>query len=126
MSDILTGILQIAIVAKDIDRATAFYRDQLGLRFLFNAPSMAFFDCGGIRIYIDANAGSSAAGAPSIYFRTGDIDLAHRTFKERGVEIHQAPGVIARLPDRDVWLMWVKDTEGNLVGVMHEALKSAA
>jgi methylmalonyl-CoA/ethylmalonyl-CoA epimerase len=125
MAEVLTGIMQVAVIAKDIERATAFYRDKLGLRFLFNAPNMAFFDCGGIRIYVDANPGSTPGGG-SIYFKTDDIERAHQTFKARGVEIHQAPGVIARLPDRDVWLMWVRDSEDNLIGVMHEAVKSAA
>ena len=125
MADILTGILQVAIIAKDIERATSFYRDKVGLRFLFNAPNMAFFECGGVRIYIDANPGSShGPGYSSIYFRTDDIQAAHRTFKERGVSIHQEPGIIARLPDRDVWLMWIRDSEDNLVGVMHEAVKA--
>lgn len=126
MSNELTGVHQLAIVARDIDRATDFYRDKLGMRFLFKAPNMAFFECGGIRIYIDANPGSAQGGSPSIYFRTDDIHGAHRTFKERGVEIHQEPGVIARLPDRDIWLMWVRDSEGNLIGVMQEVPKSAA
>jgi methylmalonyl-CoA/ethylmalonyl-CoA epimerase len=123
----LTGILQVALPAKDIERATAFYRDQLGLAFLMKFPNMAFFDCGGTRIYLDATPSVVEAGGNSLlYFRTVDIERTHQSFKERGVTIQQPPQVIARLPDRDVWLMWLRDSESNLVGVMEEKAKPAA
>jgi methylmalonyl-CoA/ethylmalonyl-CoA epimerase len=121
MASELTGVLQLAIPAKDIERATAFYRDALGLRFLMNGPNMAFFDCAGIRLYLDANPGTVEAGKNSmIHFRADNVEQAHSTFKDRGVTIHQAPQVIASLPDRDVWLMWIRDSESNLLGVMEE------
>ncbi len=121
MPAIFTGILQIAIPAKDIERATAFYRDKLGLQFLFNAPHMAFFDCGGVRLYIDANPGVKDPGGNTlVYFRAENIDSAHSQLKDSGVEIHQVPGIIAKLPDRDVWLMWIRDSESNLLGIMEE------
>lgn len=124
MPAILTGITQIAIPAKDIERATAFYRDTLGMTFLFNAPNMAFLDCGGIRVYLDANPGGKDSGGNSlIYFKTGDIEGAHAELKEKGTAIHQAPGIIAKLPDRDVWLMWIRDSEGSLLGIMEERKK---
>jgi len=124
MPAILTGITQIAIPTKDIERATAFYRDTLGMTFLFNAPNMAFLDIGGIRIYLDANPGVKEPGGNSlIYFRTEDIDSAHSSLKEEGAAIHQAPGIIAKLPDRDVWLMWIRDSESNLLGIMEERKK---
>lgn len=62
MASELTGVLQIAIPAKDIERATGFYRDTLGLPLLMNGPNMAFFDCGGIRLYLDPNPGPVEAG----------------------------------------------------------------
>lgn len=124
MSGILNGVIQIAIPAKDINRATAFYRDTLGMTLLMNPPNMAFLDCGGIRIYLDANPGVAEAGGNSlIYFRTDDMDRAQSTLKEKGVAIHQAPAIIAKLPDRDVWLMWIRDSESNLLGIMEERRK---
>ena len=120
----LTGILQIAIPAKDIARATAFYRDVLELQFLMNGPNMAFFHCGGVRLYVDANPGVAESGGNSlIYFRTANIQREHSLFKERNVEIHQEPRVIASLPDRDIWLMWIRDSEKNLLGIMEERKK---
>ncbi|HXR98573.1 MAG TPA: VOC family protein [Terriglobales bacterium] len=124
MASELTGIQQIAIPAKDIVRATAFYRDELGFQFLMNGPNMAFFDCGGIRLYLDANPGNAETGKNSmIYFRAENIERAHASFRAMGVGIHQAPGIIASLPDRDVWLMWIRDSEENLLGVMEERRK---
>lgn len=125
MNPQLTGILQIAITVKEIDRAMAFYRDVLGLRLLMNAPNMAFFDCGGVRLYLASGEGTSQQGSSAfVYFRTGDIGGLAEALKEKGAAIHQEPHVIARMPDHDLWLMWVRDTEENLLGVMEERKKA--
>ena len=124
MSAQLTGILQIAITVQDLQRATAFYRDVLGLNLLMSAPSMAFFDCGGVRLYLARGEGTEhAASSASIYFRTSDMSNQLSTLKEKKVPIHQEPQVIARLPDHDLWLMWIRDSEGNLLGIMEERKK---
>lgn len=120
----LSGILQIAIPVKDIERATAFYRDAPEMQLLMNGPNMAFFNCGGVRLYLDANKGVvEASGNSLIYFRAGNIDKAYSLFKERSVKVHQEPRVIAALRDRDIWLMWIRDSEDNLLGVMEERKK---
>jgi methylmalonyl-CoA/ethylmalonyl-CoA epimerase len=118
----LDGLLQVAIAVKDLDRAVDFYRDKLAMTFLFKpAPTMAFLQCGATRVYLEANpTGVQAGGNSYLYFRAIDIDRAHANYKERGVEIQQAPHVLARLPDREVWLMWIKDSESNLIAVMQE------
>lgn len=117
----LTGILQIAITVTEIDRATAFYRDALGLPMLMTAPNMAFFNCGGVRLYLSSAQGSEHTGGNSfLYFRTPDIDAFLADAKAKQVSIHQEPQVIAQMPDHDLWLMWIKDSEGNLLGIMEE------
>jgi catechol 2,3-dioxygenase-like lactoylglutathione lyase family enzyme len=124
MTATLTGVLQIAITAKDIDRATAFYRDGLGLPLLMTAPNMAFFNCGGVRLYLSGAQGSDHGSSSSfIYFRTPDIDAFLADAKSKDVSIHQEPQIIARMPDHDLWLMWIKDSEDNLLGVMEERRK---
>jgi methylmalonyl-CoA/ethylmalonyl-CoA epimerase len=121
MSAQITGILQIAISVQDIDRATAFYRDVLGLRLLFNAPNMAFFDCGGVRLYLATGEGAEQHGASShIYFRSSDVAALSAALKEKSVSIHQEPHIIARMSDHDLWLLWIRDSEQNLLGVMEE------
>jgi methylmalonyl-CoA/ethylmalonyl-CoA epimerase len=119
----LTGIVQIAIPVRNIDRATAFYRDVLGLRMLMNGPNMAFFDCGGVRLYLASGPGTESHGAPAIYFRTGDIDKQFQELKKNNVHIHQEPHVIANLPAQELWLMWFRDSEENLLAIMEERKK---
>jgi catechol 2,3-dioxygenase-like lactoylglutathione lyase family enzyme len=119
----LSGILQIAIPVRDIERATAFYRDVLELRMLMNGPNMAFFDCGGVRLYLSCPEGAQSGEAPAIYFRTGNIDKQLETLKRRNVSIHQQPQVIANLPGQDLWLMWFRDSEENLLAIMEERKK---
>jgi predicted enzyme related to lactoylglutathione lyase len=124
MTATLTGVLQIAITAKDIDRAAAFYRDSLCLPLLMTAPNMAFFNCGGVRLYLSGAQGSDHNVSSSfIYFRTPDIDAFLADAKSKNVTIHQEPQIIARMPDHDLWLMWIKDSEGNLLGIMEERRK---
>lgn len=121
MNSKLTGILQIAIKVNDMERATAFYRDVLRLHLLMKAPTMAFLDCGGIRLYLACGEGAEHQGASScIYFRTGDMAGLLLALKAEGVSIHQEPQVIARMPDHDLWLMWIRDSEENLLGIMEE------
>lgn len=119
----LNGVIQIAIPARDIDRATAFYRDTLGLGVLMKGPNMSFLECGAIRIYLDANPRDTAGGNSLVYFRATNIEHAHAALKGSGVTIHQEPHVIASLTDRDVWLMWIRDSESNLLGIMEERPK---
>ena len=120
MNSQLTGILQIAIPVQDVARATAFYRDVLELKFLMEFPNMAFFDCGGVRLYLSGEGPGHASSNPYMYFKTPDIDRQWSILKERQVTIHQEPHIIARMPDHDLWLMWIKDSEGNLLGIMEE------
>ena len=122
----LTGILQIAIPAADIARATAFYRDVLELRFLMDGPNMAFFDCGGVRLYLASGEGAGQPGVTYLYFRTANIDQQFATLQERKVKIVRPPHIIANLPDQDLWLLWFRDSEGNLLGIMEEPKKSSS
>jgi len=118
----ISGVLQLAIPVRDISRATAFYRDALGLKFLMAAPNMALFDCGGVRLYLDANESSSQASPSNqfVYFRSTDILNHTSALKARNIAVHQEAHITARLPHAEVWLMWIRDSEGNLLGIMEE------
>jgi methylmalonyl-CoA/ethylmalonyl-CoA epimerase len=120
MSTLFSGILQIATTVKDIDRATSFYRDVLGLQVLMTPPNMAFFNCGGVRLYLSCGDGSEHGRNSYVYFRTSDMNTLLVELRAKTVSIHQEPQVIARMPDHDLWLMWIKDSEGNLLGIMEE------
>jgi len=118
----LHRIHQIAVTVQDVDRAAAFYRDALGMTFLFRAPpGLAFFDCGGIRLMLSLPEGAEVPqGNSIIYYGVDDIQRAHATLVERGVRFIGSPHVAARLPDRDVWLAEFRDSEGNVLALMSE------
>ena len=118
----LTHIGQIAINAKDIDRAVAFYRDTLGMRFLFQAPpKLAFFDCAGVRLMLNV-AEKAELDAPGsiVYYNVEDLEGAHMTLLERGVQFEHGPSLIARMPDHELWMAFFRDSEGNTLGLMSE------
>jgi methylmalonyl-CoA/ethylmalonyl-CoA epimerase len=121
MSGLIERIGQIAVIAQDVPRATAFYRDTLGLKFLFEAPGLAFFDCGGVRLMLSKPEGEGTANHTSIiYYKVEDIRAAHRVLEERGAEFVSPPHPVAKLPDHELWLAVLKDTEGNLLSLMSE------
>ncbi|HXY15783.1 MAG TPA: VOC family protein [Terriglobales bacterium] len=117
----ITGLGQIAINAHDIERATAFYRDKLGLRLLFTAGKLAFFDCGGVRLMLDV-AEKPEFDHPSsiLYFRVPDINAAYRLLVSNSVAFEDEPHVIARMPDHDLWMTFFRDSEHNLLALMSE------
>ena len=118
----LARIGQIAVTVHDLDRAIGFYRDTLGVPFLFQAPpQMAFFDCAGVRLLlgVPAEEGSNH-GSSVLYFAVDDIREAHEHLAGRGVAFSQDPHLVAKLPDREVWLAFFKDSEGNTLALISE------
>ena len=117
----LSAIGQIAVNVRDLDRAVAFYRDALGLPFLFQAPALAFFDCAGVRLMLGLPE-QAAHDHPSsiLYFTVPDLRLAYDTLAARGVAFIDEPHLIARMPDHELWMAFFTDTEGNTHGLMSE------
>src|ERR1700756_1739858 len=107
----LSRIGQIAINAHDVDRATAFYRDVLGLPHLFRAGQLSFFDCGGVRLMLD-KAEKPEFDHPSsiLYFAVPDIQVAYGKLKESGVRFEDEPHLIARMPAHDLWMTFFRDS----------------
>lgn len=120
----LSSIGQIAIVVKDVERATAFYRDVLGMRFLFAYPGLAFFDCDGVRIML-SRAEKKEFDHPSsiLYFRVENIQSAYQTLRERKVEFEDEPHLVARMPDHDLWMSFFRDLDDNIFALMAEVAK---
>jgi predicted enzyme related to lactoylglutathione lyase len=118
----LSVLGQIAFTVSDVERATVFFRDQLGLPFLFAAPpGLAFFDCGGVRLMVTKPQGAGAVGANSLlYFKVPDIDAAHSALQARGVVFERTPALVARMPDHELWLASFRDPDGNLLAIMSE------
>jgi len=117
----LKRIGQIAVNVKDVARATAFYRDRLGMTFLFSAPNLAFFDCGGVRLMLGKAEKPEFDHPTSIlYYTVDDIQKATATLKERGVHVESEPHRIAPLEKADLWMAFCRDSEDNLLGIMSE------
>ena len=124
----LSRIGQIFVNVHDLERAIAFYRDILGMKFLFQAPpNMAFFDCDGIRLMLGiADRPDLDHAASIIYYKVDDIEKVYRTFKARGVEFVVKPHLVAPMPTYDLWLADFRDSEGNLLALMSEVPRQVA
>jgi predicted enzyme related to lactoylglutathione lyase len=117
----LQRIHQVSIRTRDTARAVAFYRDTLGLKLLFEAPPrLAFFDCGGVRLMLSPPEPEFDHQGSVLYFAVDDIKAAHTALAAAGVTFRTAPHMVAKLPDREVWLTDFQDSEGNVLALMSE------
>ena len=112
---------QISVTVHDLDRALAFYRDQLGMKHLFTVPKMAFFQCGSIRLML-AVPEKPEFDHPSsiIYFKVPDILQTHEALAARGVQFEAKPHLVAKMPTHDLWMGFFRDSENNLLALMSE------
>ena len=117
----LSKIGQIAINVHDLDRATAFYRDVLGIPFLFSAPGMAFFNCDGVRLLLSLPE-TEALDHPAsiIYYQVEDIASAHQILSARGVVFEGEPHVVHRTEHYELWMAAFHDPDQNLLAMMSE------
>jgi methylmalonyl-CoA/ethylmalonyl-CoA epimerase len=122
----LNDIGQIALTVRDLARAKDFYEDTLGMRFLFDAGTMAFFQCGAVRLMIGLSEETSPIGGTILYFKVADIQRMHDALKGQNVVFVQPPHLVARMPDHDLWMAFLKDSEGNTLGLMSEVARPAA
>lgn len=118
----IRGLRQIALSVGDIDRSTAFYRDLLGLPFLFAAgPTLAFLDIGGVRLMLSTPEGEFTPGGSTVlYLEVPDIVGAHAEFTARGVVFVDEPHLVARMPDHELWMCFLRDPDQHLLALMSE------
>lgn len=122
MMDKNREIGQIAITVSDVTRALPFYRDILGLPFLFSPmPNLAFLSAGPVRIMLTTPQGAGAVAANSVlYFKVTDILAVHAAMVEKGATNERTPQLTAKMPDHELWIGFLRDPDGNLVGLMEE------
>ena len=117
----LSTIRQISVNVHDVKKAIDFYRDTLGMKFLFEVPNMAFFDCDGVRLMLALpDRPEFDHPSPIIYFKVLDIQRAYDELSARGVKFESKPSLIARLSDHDLWLVDFRDVDNNLLALMSE------
>ena len=122
MARVVSGLRQVAVTVSDVDAALAFYRDILGLEFLFApSPELAFVAAGDVRIMLTTPQGAGSVGSNSIlYFAVDDIDSTFAGFVANGAASERPPALAATMPDHELWIGFLRDPDGNLVGVLEE------
>jgi predicted enzyme related to lactoylglutathione lyase len=118
----MNEIGQIAVTVSDVAKVLPFYRDALGLKFLFSpSPDLAFLSVGSVRIMLSTPQGSGKVGANSIlYFKVKNIVAAYAEVVARGATAERPPQLTAKLPNHELWIGFLRDPDGNLVGLMEE------
>ena len=116
----LGRIGQIALTVSDIGRAVTFYRDSLGMRFLFEVPGLAFFDCDGIRLMLSLPEKAAEGSSSVIYYKVENIQQVYETLASRGVAFEGKPHLIAKMPDHELWMAFFRDPDRNLLALMSE------
>lgn len=113
---------QLAITVSDVQKALGFYRDALELNFLFSpSESLAFLLCGDTRLMLSTPQGAGKVGENSIlYFKTNDIDGMFKSAVIKGAVVEREPQLAAQMPDHALWIAFLQDPDGNLVGLMEE------
>jgi catechol 2,3-dioxygenase-like lactoylglutathione lyase family enzyme len=115
---VLQSIGQIAVRVKDLPRAVRFYREVLGLGYLFEAPGLAFFQCGGVHLMLSGAEEPEFDHAASVlYFDVAEIQAAYRTLLQRGIHFRDEPHVVHRAGDRALWMSFFDDGEGNVFAI---------
>lgn len=106
----------------DVDKALVFYRDQLGLTFLFSpSPNLAFLNAGNLRIMLSTPQGAGNVGENSVvYFSVSDIEKTFTEIIARGAISERPPALTAKMPDHDLWMGFIRDPDNNLIGIMEE------
>jgi methylmalonyl-CoA/ethylmalonyl-CoA epimerase len=123
----LAEIGQIALTVQDLEEAKAFYRDVLGIPFLFDAGTMAFFQCGTVRLLIgvpEPGKPNGPATGTILYFRVPDLEPTSVALRRQGVAFVQEPHLVAKMADHDLWLALIRDPAGNTLGLMSEVPRS--
>jgi methylmalonyl-CoA/ethylmalonyl-CoA epimerase len=116
----LSRIGQIAVTVESVDRAVEFYRDKVGLTYLFGMPNMAFFDCGGIRLMLSVREKPDESFSSIIYYKVDDIEKTFDTLSGRGVPFEGKPHMIARMNSHDLWMAFFRDPDRNVMALMSE------
>jgi catechol 2,3-dioxygenase-like lactoylglutathione lyase family enzyme len=120
----LSQIGQIAVPVQDLAGAIEFYRDTLGIKFLFQVPGLAFFDCQGVRLMLSVPETPEFDRPGSvIYYRVADIEEAFGALSERGVEFIDEPHRVAEMQDHDLWMVFFRDPASNVLALMSEVPK---
>jgi methylmalonyl-CoA/ethylmalonyl-CoA epimerase len=118
----LNELGQVSLSVDSADEAERFYSEKLGLRKLYRFGNLVFFDCGGVRLFIEQSGITPFVPSSSVlYFRIPDIGFAFRELARKGVSFIDEPHLIAPMADHDLWMVFFRDPARNTLALMHEA-----
>jgi methylmalonyl-CoA/ethylmalonyl-CoA epimerase len=120
----IEGVAQIALTVQNLAEAKNFYGDVLELKFLFEAGTMTFFQCGSVRLMVGEGEKPPNSGGTIVYFRVGDIEATAKLLESRGIGFVQPPHLVARMKSHDLWMAFLMDPGGNTLGLMSEVARS--
>jgi catechol 2,3-dioxygenase-like lactoylglutathione lyase family enzyme len=112
----------VHISVRDVDRSVEFYRDVLGMEFLFRVPGqpMAFFASGDVRLYLGTPERPEFTSRCVLYFRVDDIDAEYQRLTDAGITFLDTPRVVHRDPGGDLWMVFLVDPDGHQIGLMQQ------
>jgi catechol 2,3-dioxygenase-like lactoylglutathione lyase family enzyme len=118
----LGPVAQIHVSVRDVDASIAFYRDVLGIPFLFRVPGqpMAFFQSGDVRLYLGSPESPDFASKVVLYFRVTDVESEYARLVDAGVEFLGQPHVVHRDGVHELWMAFLRDPDGHHLGLMEE------
>ncbi len=118
---LITRLNQVALSVHDMDRAVAFYRDVVGLHFLFRAPNVAFFGLAGVRLMLgQAEPPGLKPAGTVLYFEVDDLDASYAELTQQGAAVESAPHRVAKLGENELWMAFFRDPDGNLFALTAE------
>jgi catechol 2,3-dioxygenase-like lactoylglutathione lyase family enzyme len=122
-SNQIQKIGQVGIPVKNIERATAFYQEKLGLPLLFNTDTMAFFDCDGVRLLLTLPENEQFAHPSSVlYFQVEDLKAKYEELLSNGVNFAGEPHVVAKIGNTETWMVFFMDSEENTHAFISEVV----
>jgi catechol 2,3-dioxygenase-like lactoylglutathione lyase family enzyme len=115
-------VAQIHVSVSDLDRSVEFYRDVLGVPFLFRVPSqpMAFFQSGDVRLYLGVPESPEYRSKVVLYFRVEDVEREYARLTDAGVEFGDEPHVVHRDDTQELWMSGLRDPDGHHLILMAE------
>ena len=116
----LEEISQVGLSVSDLARSTAFYGETLGMKFLFDAGTMAFLQCGAARVMLGLAEQPCSPAGTILYYKVADIHRVHAALNEKAVPFLQAPHLVAKMPRHDLWMAFLEDPGGNVLGLISE------
>src|SRR5271155_530207 len=122
------GILEtakpaIVICTRDRARATAFYRDTLGLALAYEDNFASVFNIGGVTLRVSVVADFTPHEHTILGFQVPDVAATVKALREKGVTFNLYPRF--QQDDLGVWtapggggrVAWLKDPDGNVLSV---------